>query len=63
MKLVMGMLEVSWHYKRVMEKIIYVGMMNNENESCTMNIDGNMDDILDYVETSDMLKSWNSPLP
>ena len=34
-----------------MEKIIYVVMVNDDNERCMKNDNGNMDDILDYVGT------------
>ena len=57
MTLMMGVLEVPCHYNRVMPNILYVGMTNDDNERCTMNIDGNMDNILDYVGTSDILES------
>jgi hypothetical protein len=32
-------------------------MMNDDNEMSIMNVDANMDDLKDYVGTSDILKS------
>jgi hypothetical protein len=32
-------------------------MENDDNEMCMMNIDANMDDLKDYVGTSDILES------
>jgi hypothetical protein len=39
-------------------------MMNDDNETCMMNIDANVDDLKDYVGTSIyILKSRNPPIP
>ena len=37
-------------------------MTNDGNEACMMNVDGNVDDIKDYVGTSDILESSNPPI-
>ena len=37
-------------------------MMNDDNETSIMKVDENMDDIKDYVGTSDILESWNPPI-
>jgi hypothetical protein len=34
-----------------------MAMMNDENETCMMNVDENVDDLKDYVGTSDILES------
>jgi hypothetical protein len=34
-----------------------MGMTNNDNEMCMMNVDANMDDLKDYVGTSRILES------
>ena len=36
-------------------------MTNDDNETSIMNFDVNMDDLKDYVGTSDILESWNIP--
>jgi hypothetical protein len=33
------------------------GMTNDDNETCMMNVDANMDDLKYYVGTSDILES------
>ena len=34
-------------------------MENDENETYIMKVDANMDDLKDYVGTSDIVDSWN----
>jgi hypothetical protein len=34
-----------------------MAMMNDENETCMMNVDENVDDLKDYVGTLDILES------
>ena len=31
--------------------------MNDDNETCMLNVDGNMDDLKDYMGTSDIITS------
>ena len=40
------------NFKIVPKTILYKGMMNDDNETCMMNIDANVDDLKDYVGTS-----------
>ena len=47
----MGMLEVPWNFERVPMKILYMRTTNDENDTYMMNIDGNEDDVEDYVGT------------
>jgi hypothetical protein len=58
MTLVMGVLEVPLHFKRVLTKIIYMEIGNDDNEtSIILNIDANMDDLKYYAGTLNILKS------
>ena len=34
-----------------------MGMTNDDNETCMMNVDANVDDLKDYVGTLDILES------
>jgi hypothetical protein len=34
-----------------------MGVMNDDNETCMMNVDANMDDLKDYLGTSGILES------
>jgi hypothetical protein len=47
----------SFHFKRVPTKIIHMETTNDDNETSIMNVDANMDDLKDYVGTSDILES------
>ena len=40
-----------------------MAMTNDDNETFIRNVDENMDDLKDYVGTSDILESWNPPIP
>jgi len=53
----MGVLEFPWNFKRVSTNILCMEMTNDDNETCTMNVDANMDDIKYYVVTSYILES------
>ena len=57
MTFVMGVLEGPRHFKRVPTKTLYMEMTNDDNETCMMNVDANMDDLKAYVGTSDILES------
>ena len=63
MTFVVGELKVPWNYKRVPTKILQMETMNDDNETFIMNVDANMDDLKDYVGTSNILESWNPPIP
>ena len=64
MAFVMGVLEVPWHFKRVPTNILHMEMTDDDNATSMMNIDENvLDDLKDYVGTSDILESWNPPIP
>jgi len=63
MTFVVGELEVPWHFNRVPKNIIPMETTNDENETSIINVDANMDDLKDYVGTSDILESWNPPIP
>jgi hypothetical protein len=39
------------------KKILQMEMANDDNETSIMNVDANMDDLKDYVRTSDILWS------
>ena len=45
------------NFKRVMKTILYKGMKNDDNETCMMKVDANVDDIKYYVGTSYILES------
>ena len=61
---VMGVLEVPWHFKRVPTNILQMEMTNDDNDTSMMNIDAHvLYDLKYYVGTSNILKSWNSPIP
>ena len=62
MTFLVGELEVPWHFKRVPTNIIHMEMMNDDNDTSIMNVDANMDDLKYYVETLDILESWNPPI-
>ena len=55
-------LEVPSHFKRSPTNILHMEMMNYENETSIINVDENMDDLKDYVGTSNILESWNPPI-
>ena len=57
MTFVMGVLEVPRHFKRVLAKILYMEMTNDDNETCMMNVDANMENLKDDVGTSYILES------
>ena len=63
MTFLVGELEVTWHFKRVPTNILQMAMTNDDNEMSIMNVDANMEDLKDYVGTSDILESWNPPIP
>ena len=47
-----GVLEFSsWHFKRVLTKIVFMGMSNDVNEMCMISVDGKVDDVKYYVST------------
>jgi hypothetical protein len=48
---------VKGQHKRVSTNILYMKMTNDENETCMMNVDANMDDLNYYVGTSNILES------
>ena len=51
------------NFKIVPTTILYKGMTNDENETCMMNVDSNLDDLKDYAGTSIyILKSRNTPI-
>ena len=60
---VMGVLEVPWHFKRVLTKILQLEMTNDDNDTSMMNIDAKVLHYLkDYVGTLDIPKSWSPPI-
>ena len=42
---------------RVMTNILYKGIINDGIETCMLNVDGNMDDVKDYVGTRVIIES------
>ena len=62
MTFVVGELEFPWNFKRVPTKILQMIMTNDDNETFILKVDENMDDLKDYVGTSNILKYWNLPI-
>ena len=38
-------------------------MTNEDNETCMLNVDGNVDNLKHCVDASYILESWNPPIP
>ena len=45
----------AWQY--IFDKVSNMAMMNDDNETCMLNVDGNVDDLKYYVGTPNILES------
>jgi hypothetical protein len=52
-----GCIGSSMTFQESSTKILQMEMMNDDNDTSMMNVDANVDDLKDYVGTSDILES------